>query len=99
MEYNIELAKGKWLWTKDIDLNKIYCWVNWPMSLWQHLFRTTNPVMKLVVWDTELPCFLWDSTTNVRLANNDKTLVQLMIDIPIVTVWALLVNDLKLIIN
>lgn len=99
MEYNVQFAKGKWLGTKDIDIWKIYIWVNWPTQLGMELFRWTNRPMKLIVWDTELVCFIWDSTQPFRGTSDDSTLVQLMVEVQPLVAWALLTGNLKLIIT
>ena len=99
MEYNVQLAKGKWLWLKDMDLNNIYIWVNWSTQLWINLFSRWNAWMKLMCWETELDCFMGDSTQPFRWTNDDTVLLQLMVNIEPIVVWALLTNELILIIN
>jgi len=98
MNHKIQLAKWKWIWTKDIDLNKVHIWVNWPTKLWQELLWW-NKTMKLIVWDSILDCYLWDSTTPIRWTNNDDVLIQLMIDIEPILIWALLSHELTLIVQ
>ena len=100
MEFTIQLAKWKWLGTKDIDLNKAYIWVNWPVGLWVKLFTMWNSWMKLRVWEmSELICYIGDSTTPFRWTNDDSVLLQLMVEINPEVIWALLTYPLTLIID
>ena len=99
MEFPIEIAKWKWIWTKDIDLNKIYIWVNWSKQLWIELFKSHTDWMSIKVGDTELICYIWDSTTPFRWTNDDSVLLQLMVEINPMVIWVLLTNDLILTIN
>lgn len=99
MEYEIELAKWKWIWIKDMDLHKVYIWVNWSAGLWIKLLESTEHNMKIRIWDWEQDCYLWSSTSPVRGGGSDSSLVNLMVDINPELTWALLTNDLTLIIE
>lgn len=94
----VQLARGKGIGTKDADLNKIWIWVNWPIRLWQMLLWNTTP-MKLKIGDSEVNCYIWDSTTPIRWTNNQDVLIQLMVDIEPILIGAMLTNDLFLILG
>jgi len=98
MEFKIQLAKGKNLWTKDIILNKVYIYINWPKEMWYKLTEQ-NLIIKLRVWDTDLVTYLWDSSTPIRFNQDSIALVHLMVDVNPIVVWMLLVNKLTLIIE
>lgn len=98
MEFQVQLAKGKGMGLKDIDLNKVYIWINWPIKLGQILLWKIVP-MELKIGDSNVTCYLWDSTTPIRWTNNEDILIQLVIDIDPLLIWAILSNDLFLILG
>ena len=96
MQYEIELVKGKWLWLKDIWINRLYAWFNWPRPLWIKLTSSLQQGYKLMVGETELNCFIGDSTQPIRFNAEWLPLFQLVIEIPWMTIWALTQYNLKL---
>ena len=96
MQYEVELSKWKWLILKDMELWHIWIWINWPWILWNSLITKMKQSMKLIVWDSELNCWLWDSTQPIRINDQWNTLIHLLVEIDPIVSWVLLVNNLKL---
>lgn len=98
MKHELDLAKGKWFWLKDIDLDIVYIWVNCSIQLWKELLGQDVP-LKLFVDDVELKCYMWDSTQNIRSWSEWNVLLHLTVHMPRQRVGALLVGKLTLELN